>query len=369
MASLPINSARLRRLFLRILDIYSPTGKEEQLVDYLHGYLKRRGLPVVRQEVDEDRDNLVVAPTGADAAAAIVGHLDTVTAYDLDDFGAWAEAGRIIGLGSADMKGGCAAMIEAFLSLFEQGHTDLPVTLALVVGEEEEGDGAEALVKEYHFPWALVGEPTDLQPCLSTYGYLEVQVATRGERLHASLAREGQNATLAMLHLLLRLTSFFQGRGAGLVYNLRDLFTSGGGFVVPDACEAWLDVHLPADQALADVILEMEELLETAAREHPDLDAVLRFNQVEAGYALPERGPLVEALKDVYARFTLAWEPRPFPSHSDANQLWAAGVKSILLGPGQLEQAHRPDESIDFAQVESAAAIYYHTALSLKERG
>ena len=61
------------------------------------------------------------------------------------------------GLGTADMKGGCAAMIETFLTLWENGHTNCPVALALVVGEEDYGDGAQRLVREYNFPrpsWA-----------------------------------------------------------------------------------------------------------------------------------------------------------------------------------------------------------------------
>ncbi|PIU32475.1 MAG: peptidase M20, partial [Syntrophobacteraceae bacterium CG07_land_8_20_14_0_80_61_8] len=44
----------------------------------------------------------------------------------------------------------------------------------MVVGEEEEGDGARRLVRDHHFPWAVIGEPTDLKIGLSHFGYLEV---------------------------------------------------------------------------------------------------------------------------------------------------------------------------------------------------
>jgi acetylornithine deacetylase len=365
----PIKPGRLHRLFTQMLDIYSPSGKEEQIADFLAGYLKRRGLPVVRQDVDERRSNLIVAPSGDEATVVYIGHIDTVTAYDLDDFGAWEERGRVSGLGAADMKGGCAAMIEAFLCILERGVQDFPVALALVVGEEEEGDGAEALAKEYHFPWAIIGEPTDMNPCLSTYGYFEVQVTTRGPRRHASLDQGGRSATLEMLRLLILLTDYLGARKPALVYNLRDLFSSGGGFVVPDSCEAWLDVHLPAEAPLAEIIVEMEELFETEHRHLEDLDTMLRLHTVEAGYTLPERGPLVEALRSVFDERSKPWAPEPFRSHSDANQLWAAGVKPILLGCGQLEQAHRPEENIDFAQVVEAAEIYYATALALMRDG
>ncbi|MFO7460133.1 MAG: M20/M25/M40 family metallo-hydrolase, partial [Desulfatiglandales bacterium] len=177
-----INPKRLRRLFKRLLDIYSPSGKEEDVVDYLHSYMKRHGLPVCRQDVGENRHNLIVSFSGRETELAFIGHVDTVSAYELEDFGAQEKGDVIKGLGAADMKGACAAMIEAFTCLLEQGIEEAPLSLALVVGEEEKGDGAEALVKEYHFPWAIIGEPTDLKPCLKHYGYLEIRLNTRGRR-------------------------------------------------------------------------------------------------------------------------------------------------------------------------------------------
>jgi hypothetical protein len=55
-----------------------------------------------------------------------------------------------------------------------------------------------------------------------------------------------------------------------------------------------------------------------------------------------------------------------FPSHSDANLLWAAGVKPILLGPGQLEHAHAPEERVSFPQVLQAAEIYLDLMTALE---
>ena len=225
----PIKPRRLLQLLRRMLNIYSPSGKEEELVDFVHGYLKRRGLPVLRQEVDENRDNLIVSPAGEESLAAFIGHLDTVSAYDLEDFGPYEEDGVINGLGASDMKGGCAAMIEAFTCLWEEGRTGMPLTLALVVGEEEAGDGAEALVKDYYFPWAIIGEPTDLKPCLSHYGYLEIQLNSKGRRRHASLANRGRNPVEDMLRLLLNLSEYLEHQRSELVFNIRDLFSSGRG--------------------------------------------------------------------------------------------------------------------------------------------
>lgn len=91
----------------------------------------------------------------------------------------------------------------------------------------------------------MVGEPTRLEPCLHNYGYMELKLVTRGERRHASLAGGGRKAVEDMLRLLLTLTAHLQNRRPEVIYNIRDLFSSGGGFVVPEECEAWLDLHLP----------------------------------------------------------------------------------------------------------------------------
>lgn len=370
-APVQVNAKRLRRLFKRLLDIYSPSGKEEDVVEYLHAYMRRHGLPVVRQEVDENRQNLIVSLSGPEAEVAFIGHVDTVSAYELEDFGAQEKGDVIKGLGAADMKGACAAMVEAFTCLTEQGIREAPLALALVVGEEENGDGAEALVKAYHFPWAIVGEPTDLKPCLKHYGYLEIRLYTRGKRLHASLAVKGGNAVELMLRILLRLSRYMEQESTELIYNIRELYSSGGGFVVPDGCEAWVDVHLPPTAPVSEISLEIEELVAGERRANPSIEASIHFTMVHGGYELPERGRVIEALKASFSHRGLPWEPLAFPSHSDANQLWTAGVKPIILGCGRLEKAHSPEEEVSFQQVLGAAEIYFQTAawLAAQQKG
>jgi acetylornithine deacetylase len=363
-----IDTRRLRHLLRKLVGIYSPSGKEEEVLDYLRRYLVRHGLPVLEQEVEGRRCNLIVLPAGVEPQVALIGHLDTVSAYDLDHFRYEEQGDTIIGLGTADMKGGCAAMIEAFVSLWESGCTQVPAALVLLVGEEEEGDGARKLVREYHFPWALLGEPTDLLPCLSDYGYIELQITTRGKRMHASLATPGQNAIDNMLRLLLGFSRYIEEKRPEVVYNIRDLSSSRSGFAVPDRCDAWLDLHLPPSAPLGEISLEIEEILAGEPKESSDSNQSLRFATIHSGYELPEKGRLVEALKAVSLKHLDRWEPRVFPSHSDANLLWAAGVKPILMGPGQLEKAHSPDEAISFNQVVLAGRMYLDLLLSLAQQ-
>lgn len=364
--SVDVKPERLKKLLKALVDIYSPSGKEEEILEYVEGYLKGHGLPLIKQEVDENRYNLVVLPENEEEVdVCFVGHLDTVVAHDLDDYGFNEDGDIVTGLGATDMKAGCAAMIEAFTALAEAKRTLPSVGLALVVGEEEESDGAKTLVREYSFPWAVVGEPTSMVPCLGHYGYLEVLLRTRGKKAHSSMPELGQNAIETMLKLLLKVTEYFGTVPKDVVYNIRQLSGFPGGFVVPDTCEAWLDLHLHPDSRVDVLKAEMEQLVEAADETIPGLDAYIRFESTQSGYRISPKRPLVKKLREVYKKLSLGWGPQDFRSHSDGNVLWAAGVDPIVLGPGSLETAHTADESVDFRQVVQAAQLYVNFALSI----
>lgn len=361
-----VQPERLRALLKDLVEIYSPSGKEEEVLEFAEDYLKKRGLPVERQAVDENRFNLVVMPEKADnVELCFVGHLDTITAWDLDDYGFHQDGEGVKGLGAVDMKGGCAAMMEAFSTLAESGRPLHSVGLALVVGEEQEGDGAKTLVREHSFPWALVAEPTNLVPCLGHYGYLEVLLRTRGKIAHSSMPELGQNAIETMLKLLLNLTEYADAAPQGLVYNIRQLSGFPGGFVVPDSCEAWLDLHLPPDSRMETLKADLEQLVEEAEQNISGMDAYIRFENAHSGYLISPKRPVVKKLREAYHRMGLPWEPQVFRSHSDGNVLWAGGADPVILGPGNLETAHTPEETVDFQQVVQAARLYLTFARSL----
>jgi acetylornithine deacetylase len=363
--SADIQPERLKNLLKHLVDIYSPSGKENEVIKLAERYLKKYGLTVIRQKVDKNRYNLLVLPPKKNKIElCFVGHLDTVTAYDLDDYAFREEGDRIYGLGTADMKAGCAAMIELFVVLIEAGRPFPPVGLALVVDEEEDNKGAETLVKEYSFPWAIVGEPTGLIPCLGHYGYLEVMLNTQGKRAHSAMPELGQNAIESMLKLLMNVTEYITSKSQ-FVYNVRELTGFPHGFVVPDSCEAWLDIHIPPNSRVDLLKAELEHEMEVACQNISGLDARLEFEESYPGYQISEESPFVQKLKKAYQKSSLPWKPMDFRSHSDGNTLWTAGITPINLGPGNLESAHTPEESVSFSQVVQAAQLYLNLAQSL----
>lgn len=357
-----INPVRLRKTFLELLDIYSPSGKEEDIQLYLEELLTRAGFSVERQEVDEDRYNLRVTMGPGEPFLYLVGHVDTVPAWDLDALGAQEEDGTIRGLGSADMKGGCAAMIEAWLALAEAFEpAERPsVGLLLVVGEEENGDGSAVFLQSCRPPWVVIGEPTSLAAGFAHYGYLEAGFVTRGLQSHSSLPELGHNAVESMLRVLLLLGNdpLFDRAKTEIVYSIREMRSSRAGFVVPDRCETWIDLHLPPDQDPSALQEAIRTIVADFGRTIPGLDLDVTFDFASAGYNLGTGNRLAQILREVYPALGLSLQMDPFRSHSDGNLFFAAGVKPLILGPGSLETAHTPEERVVFEEVSGAARIY-----------
>ncbi|WP_029916164.1 M20 family metallopeptidase [Pelobacter seleniigenes] len=362
-----IDPERLRRTLLEMIDIYSPSGKEEDIQLYLEEILAATGIPVQRQEVEEERFNLVARMGPEPPLLYLVGHVDTVAAWDIEDYAAKEKWGVVRGLGSADMKGGCAAMVETWLALASLPEAERPsVGLLLVVGEEENGDGSARFLEQECPAWVVIGEPTSLLPAFSHFGYMEIALTTQGRRIHSSLPELGHNAIESMLRVLLqieRATLFDSTEEPKLIYSIREMSSSRAGFVVPDRCEAMIDLHLSPDTDPARVRQELEKILVKTRRAIKGLQLEVSFDFESGGYQLDRNNPLSVTLEEVFPRLNLPLEFVPFRSHSDGNLFFQAGSKPLILGPGSLETAHTAEEQTSLAEVEAAARVYAALAL------
>lgn len=351
------NPERLAQLLADMVDIYSPSGKESQLVSFLADYLTSHGLPVVLRPVTEGRMNIEVV-YDSDPEVAFLGHVDTVPAFDIEEYESRVEGDVMYGLGTADMKGGCAAMIEAFVTAHEHGVAPPCAALYLVVGEEENGDGTEALLESVRFPWAIVAEPTGLVPCLEHFGYIEMLIQTSGHRRHAAMAGRESNAILTLLDTLGSLAQTVETDHPDAVYNIRSVHSSESGFAVPGSCEAWLDFHLPPELSAASFAEKMTRIARQGFQDNTLLDSLIEFPLQTEGYSLPPTGMLVHAMQTAFAAQGRPWTTGSFRSHSDANLLREAGCAPIMLGPGNLARAHTREECVKPEHVATAADMY-----------
>jgi acetylornithine deacetylase len=228
------------------------------------------------------------------------------------------------------------------------------------VGEEENGDGSEKFLQTFRPPWVVIGEPTGLAASFAHYGYLEAGFVTRGLQSHSSLPELGHNAVESMLHVLLLLGNdrLFDRAKTEIVYSIREMRSSRAGFVVPDRCETWIDLHLPPDHDPVALQDEIRRIVTNFDRIIPGLDLNVTFDFSSAGYSLGTDNDVAQILREAYPALGLPLQMDAFRSHSDGNLFFAAGVKPLILGPGSLETAHTPDERVLFEEVPSAARIY-----------
>lgn len=354
--------ARLHTLLERLVRLYSPSGKEEKIQRYLHTYLHSHGLPVQRDEVTPGRYNLYMWEGTTAPEIVFIGHVDTVPAYDSDAYEPVCVDGRMHGLGTADMKGGCAAMIEACVRYREVTGAIPPVGMALVVGEEEWGDGATHMLKRYCPSYVLIGEPTDVAPCATHFGYVLLTLHVSGTRRHASFSGREYNAVYSLLRALIQLAETVEETYPGAILNIRDVHSAESGFAVPDRCEASVDIHFPPTEDFPACVAAVQKGVSDSLG-----DASVQFEcEIELaapGFAVPDDSVPFAHLRDIFVKKNLPWLPQAFQSHSDAVLFHDAGCIPIMLGPGSLSQAHTNEESIPLSEVYTVADIYYEFML------
>lgn len=355
-----IRADRLFDLLERSVREYSPSFAEGPALRIMGAALDEAGLPSRRQPVEGDRVNLIVELGPQPPAILWVGHIDTVPLMADEGLRCVRDAGILHGLGAADMKSGCAAAIEALAALREAGvKLQRGLCMALVVGEEETGDGARVLAREVTAPLTIIGEPTSLTPCVEHYGYLELRLSARGRRAHAAVPEAGASAIHAMLAWITRLidaTAAHPSAG-GMALSVRDIRGGSTMFVVADSCEAVLNVHLRPDLA--------PELIEALAHEtggdDPGIEIAQERLHWDAGYPEPtgsEDRLRFAPLERAYGHLGQPWAPVAFRSHSDASIFGQRSAPPIICGPGALEVAHSRHEHVVLDQVLDAARLY-----------
>lgn len=402
-----LRPVRTERLLCDLIDIFSPSLQEHAIIDYCQRYLQEHGVTVQRIPVGETRRFNLLARTGPQPIGLLLlGHVDTVQKWHQREFRHRREGELITGLGSADMKAGCAAMMEAFIAL-QQSQALLPdaslpsapesrvegqgagqagdptsrraIALALVVGEESSGDGSSALMAQLQAQGeqpqvAVIGEPTRLNLCYRHFGYLEVLLTTHGKRAHAALPERGDNAIDAMMQLLggLRapVSSLSQIPGnllESLVFNVREMRGGGEAFVVPEYCEAVLDVHFPPDVSLQSVKGLLHARMRREREHLPRHRCHMHQKFGSDGYALSAESDAMRYL--LWAQQAVGAMPLPIPeepdiqqgvfrSHSDGNVLWAQGTRPVVIGPGDLHTAHTLHERVSVRELQQATQLY-----------
>jgi acetylornithine deacetylase/succinyl-diaminopimelate desuccinylase-like protein len=359
----------------------NPPGCEEQTVAYLAKACEAAGLAVELDPVLPGRPNLyatVGPPSGG--GVLVLAHTDTVPAgerWTYEPFGATVKSGRLIGRGAADMKGGLAAAVAAMGALARAGHPlREPVTLAAVIDEEEHGHGVRAfLARRPEARCALVPEPTQLETVIACRGNCYVEIEVEGRAAHAGSAEMGRNAiygAVRAVESIRRLddalaahTHPLLGRAAWSVGTIHGGTATA---MVPAVCSLTVDRRLLPGQTGAEALHEVKRALASLALGDEGLRGRAQLLMEIPSFELAPGDPSVQAVQR--ASVDAGAPKRPVGGWSaacDGGYLMRdAGIPAIVVGPGSVaEQAHKPDESVELAEVALAARVYALAILRL----
>ncbi len=340
MVSLPHGD--LFALAAAIVDIASVSFEEQALVDVLEVDL--RACPHL--SVERIGDNLVArTELGRSRRLVLAGHTDTVLPNGND--GARIEGDTLWGVGSTDMKGGIAAMLELARTVTEPA---VDVTYVFYAREEVSvmHNGLREIEAErpdlLDGDVALIGEPTLGAIEAGCQGTLRVKVTLVGERSHTARPWMGRNA-IHRLGAVLALVEAYEERRPvveGCEYReaLQAVDVSGGvaANVVPDEATVVINHRFAPDRSGEEAVAHVREVLAPALGEGDSVELTDCSPSARPGLGDPLISALIER-NGLEVRAKLGW--------TDVAFFAERGIPASNFGPGDATIAHTADERLE----------------------
>lgn len=408
-----IDSERLRERLVDLVRIPSVTGDEEAAIRRVADWLSAAGA-----EVDYWYDGIaklvadpnypgheierawvpvvagMIRGTRPGPTIVLTGHVDVVPPGDYsqwirDPFAGYIEGDKLYGRGAADMKSGVVAALEAF-ETFARGPRDFHgrVVFVAVPAEEDSGLGTLAAIRRgWTADAAIISEPTCRDGCpeliIATAGAMSCALEIQGLSAHASKRLMGENALdhYLAVHKVLREGERLlnDGERHPLMQSLTLPYATSVGTIsggtwsssVMDRLAIELRIGVALDETTAQAKARFEHTLREGLAGDPWLRAhppVVRWRAAGFGSAQTRADhPLVDALCDAGdkvfgARSTITAAP-----YGCDMSAWVrvGGVPTVVYGPGDIEQAHAPNEWVSLETTEQVSRVLVQATGSL----
>lgn len=361
----------------------NPPGDEQPVAEFLAGVLGRHGIAAEIQPIEPGRANLLARLPGEGAGSLIfTGHLDVVPPgeqpWEHGPFTGDLVDGKVYGRGSADMKGGVAAIVAAMILLKEQGVRPAgDIVLAATAGEEAGLYGAGVMAQRRSLEgarWLVVAEPTDLNVFIAEKGILWADVTAAGRTAHGSMPHLGVNAISYMARLIERLDGTYPfpytaSPLLGAPTLSVDVIRGGNkSNVVPDLCRISIDMRTVPSQHHEEIIRSLGRLAREVADDfNPAIAVTVDVVHDERSVETPRQDPLVQAAIRAVTRVR-GREPEVggVAYATDAAVFGPAfDIPMVICGPGAPGMAHQPNEHVEVEQLVQATQIYADLAMDL----
>ena len=363
---------------LETLVSFDTTSRESNLglIAFVRDHLAALGVESTLVHDEEGRKaNLHATLGGRDRPGIVLsGHTDVVPVdgqdWDTDPFRLVQKDSRLYGRGTCDMKGFIAVAL-AFAPRFLERGLDVPVHYALSYDEEVGCHGARRLIDHLNTlgiggAICIVGEPTGMRVAIADKGKKNFSVRVSGFEAHSSLAPHAVNAVEYAAELIAHIAAVARGlaadgpfdEGFDVPHTTVHTGTIQGGTalnIVPRECRLEFEIrHLPKDDADA-----IQARIETFVRDclEPRMQAVKPETgiTIEETWSVPALGKgeeeevvaFVKALAERNDHIKVAYTTEAGLFREQAR------MSTVICGPGDVVQAHKPNEYIALEQIEA----------------
>jgi acetylornithine deacetylase len=346
------------------------------LVDWLEGYLTGHGIECHRHWNEDRQKAALMAHAGPRVEGAVVlsGHSDVVPVdgqdWTTDPWTVVERNGRLYGRGTCDMKGYVALSVWALVRAQKMG-VRRPVQLALSYDEEVGCTGAPPMIETMgkvlpKGAAALIGEPSNMKIITGHKGGTGFHVHVKGFEVHSSLLPYGVSAIMEGA----RLIGWVNDRNAEIqareptpiaatfyppFTTLHVGMISGGTAhnITAADCRFAVEMRVVPGE-------DVEAHARTFEAEAARMDALLRAQRPEAGvylerfFGVPALVPEADGEAEAIARRLTGDNATGVVSYgTEAGQFQEAGYSAIVCGPGDIAQAHQPDEYLEVSEFQA----------------
>ena len=313
---------------------------------------------------------------GSRPGLVLSGHTDVVPvegqAWDTDPFKATVIGDKLYGRGSADMKGYIATAL-VMAPKFLASKANAPLHFAFSYDEEVGCIGVRGLIKDLQdiglkTAGCIVGEPTLMQPIIAHKGTHRFRCCITGREAHSSYTTQGVNAIEYAARIIVYIRQMadrlqqLETRDYAFTVPFTTMQTGliRGGLaanIVPKECEFIFEARTLPGASEHKLFQEVKDfaatLLPEMQRIEPNAAIQLEMMNTAPGMNMQESDEIVK-LATALSRN----KPNGAVSYGTEGGLFqAAGIPTVICGPGDIEQAHRPNEFVSLAQLAQCEAF------------
>lgn len=328
------------------------------LVELLATWLADLGFrtEIIKVEGGREKYNLLATYGEGEGGLLLAGHTDTVPfdegRWQFDPLNLTEKEGKFYGLGTADMKGFFAFVVEA-VSQMDLSQLSKPLRILATADEETTMLGARTFAQHAHIrpDCAIIGEPTSLKPIRAHKGHIGEAIKIIGKSGHSSDPAKGINAieimhqaTGKLLALKHRLQYDYRNELFQIPYPTMNFGNIHGGDAlnrICACCELQLEIRPIPNLAVQDLQELLQQSLAPLIEEYGDRIEIRHLHGGIEGYECPHSAQIVQVVEKLLGEKCEAVNyctEAPF-----IQQL----CPTLVLGPGNIEQAHQPDEYLD----------------------